>query len=151
MVMMSGASTPVAVERAFRRLQSPARHRLKRAILVSAFCLLGCAEHRDSANLVNGYKLLAMNPTELYVAKSANELIVGPTIETIGVSGDLIVANCGLEKRTVNGFENTTGYNIIDTRSGLVTKRLTEEGMRTQLGRLNKEVPKMQSPSSLLK
>src|SRR5689334_18371244 len=124
---------------------------MKRAIVVLVLCLLGCAEHRDSANLVNGYRLLAMNPRELYVANSANELIVGPTIKTIGVTGNLIVANCGLEKRTVNGFENTTGYNIIDTRSGTVTKQLTEEGMRAQLRRLNAEVPKMQSPSSLLK
>jgi hypothetical protein len=124
---------------------------MKRAIVIFALFVLGCSEHRDSANLVNGYKLLAMNPTELYVANSANELIVGPTIETIGVSGAIIVAYCGLEKRVVNGFENTMGYNIVDTRSGVVTKQLTEEGVRTQLGRLNIEVPKMQSPSSLLK
>ena len=124
---------------------------MKKLIFVLVLTAVGCMEHRDTGSLVNGYKLVAMNSSEIYIANPTDELIIGPTIKTVGITGDVIVAYCGMEKTVANGFENTRGYNIVDTRSGAVTTRLTEEGMRAQLSASNLKEPKMQSPSALLR
>lgn len=124
---------------------------MKKWIFILVLTVAGCMEHRDAGDLVNGYKLLAMNSSEIYIANPSDELLIGPTIKTIGITGEVIIAYCGMEKTVVNGFENTTGYNIVDTRTGAVTSRLTEESMRSQLGTLNLKEPKMVSPSALLR
>jgi hypothetical protein len=124
---------------------------MKKSIFMFVLMFAGCVGHRDTGNLVNGYKILAMNSAEIYVATPTDELIVGPTIRTIGIAGPVIVAYCGTEKTVANGFQNTTGYNVVNTRTGAVTLSLTEESMRAQLAALNIQVPKMQSPSELLR
>jgi hypothetical protein len=123
---------------------------MKKLIFFLVLFITACAEHRDTGYLVNGYKVVAMNPLEVYVATPTNELIIGPTIKSMGVTGDIVVVDCGLEKSVVNGFENTTGFNIVDTRTGVVTYNLTEESMKIQLSTLHAREPEMQSPSVLM-
>jgi hypothetical protein len=119
---------------------------MRKIIFLFLLILLGCSEHKDSRELTNGYKVLAMAPTEVYIANPDSELVVGPTIESIGLVGDLVVAYCGWEKSSANGFENTVGYNIVDTRNKNLLKNLSENEMREELKRLNLTMPRMESP-----
>ncbi|HEY6922655.1 MAG TPA: hypothetical protein VI653_04240 [Steroidobacteraceae bacterium] len=81
------------------------------------------------------------------MADSGQELLLGPTVESIGVVGAQIVVFCGWRKRSVNEFRNTVGYNIIDTKTGVVAKGLDEKGMEGLLRRKNLGVPSMESPA----
>lgn len=98
----------------------------------------------------NGYSLRAMSSTEVYVANPQRELLLGPTVIAIGVVGDHVVAFCGWERRVANGFQNTIGYNIIDTRSGAVVRKLTEAEARAWMESQRLAFPSMRSPSELM-
>jgi len=95
--------------------------------------------------------VLAMNPAEVYVAKADGELLLGPTIEKIGISNDVVVVYCGWQERSVNGFAATVGYNIIYTRTGEVVKRLTEQQLREALRQRNTQMPQLDVPQKFLR
>ena len=92
-----------------------------------------------------------MNSEEAYVADAGNELILGPKIEAIGTAPGVIVVNCGLDDVVVNGFANTVGLNLIDTRTGKITKRLTAAEAEQELASRNRSMPAMRPPSSYLR
>lgn len=115
--------------------------------LLCAGILAACVQRHDAAALIGGYQLLAMNPNEVYVANSEKELILGPTIESVGIIDSEIVVYCGWQQRSVNGFHNTVGYNVIDTKVGSVVKGLDEKAMMSALRGKNLAVPSLNSPA----
>jgi hypothetical protein len=91
---------------------------------------------------------MIMNSEEVYVAKADNELILGPRIKTIGIAPGVIIVDCGSDEVVVNGFANTLGFNLIDTRTGAVRKGLTLDDVRKELASRNIAVPAMRELSS---
>lgn len=108
--------------------------------------LSGCLEHKDVRSLPNGYKIFSASSEEIYVLNSSDEALVGPVINSVGFVGDVIVVYCGWEKIVANGFQNTVGYNIVDTRKNAVIKNLSEEDVRSTLKNMNIEMPEMKKP-----
>jgi len=115
-------------------------------LLLLCMGLVACSARHDAGNLVDGYQLLAMNPAELYVAKSDRELVLGPTIEKIGMQNEVIVVYCGMENRAVNGFTNTVGYNVIFAKTGEVVKGLNEQQLHDLLQARNVLPPQLEAP-----
>jgi hypothetical protein len=119
-------------------------------MLMSLLMFAGCAARKDAASLPNYYSVLAMGSTEMYVADPQHELLLGPTLVSVGVVDQFVVAFCGWEASERNGFSNTVGYNILDTRSAQVVKKLSEEEARNWLSARGLEMPVLQSPSAIL-
>ena len=119
-------------------------------VILTMALIYGCARSWEPTPLVDGYQIMVMNSEEVYVADARNELIVGPIIEAIGLAPGIIVVDCGTEKRVVNGFENTVGFNVIDTKSGAVTKLLSREQAEGQLRARGLDMPEMRPFDSLL-
>jgi hypothetical protein len=88
--------------------------------------LSGCDAQQEPVALINGYKLWAMNPHEIYIADDKDALLVGPGLQKIAIADDLIIAVCSQETFSSNGFANTRGYSILDTRKKLNMISLTE-------------------------
>lgn len=100
--------------------------------------------------LVDGYQIMIMNSDEAYIANVENDLILGPEIEAIGIAPGVIVVDCGLKDVVVNQFANTVGFNVIDTRTGIIWKRLTAAEAEQKLGAQGRAMPEMQPLSSYL-
>jgi hypothetical protein len=100
--------------------------------------------------LADGYQIMIMNSEEVYIADGRNELILGPEIEAIGIAPGTIVVDCGLKDVVVNQFANTVGFNVIDTRTGVIWKRLTAAGAAEKLRALGSPMPEMRPLSSYL-
>lgn len=116
-------------------------------VLIMIF-LSACAK-RDYGDLINGYKVIAVNPAEIYIAKPDDELIFGPSKE-IGISGDFIFVYCGSEKIIRNGFVSTPGYNIVNTKNGLIYREISNADLDALLVRISIKKPLMKSASSYL-
>jgi hypothetical protein len=116
------------------------------SLLVSA----GCTARKVEAPLPNGYSVLAMGSTEMYIADPQRELLFGPTLVSVGIVDEFVVAFSGWESTERNGFYNTVGYNILDTKSAQVVKKLTQEEARNWFSAKGLEMPALQSPSELL-
>jgi hypothetical protein len=100
--------------------------------------------------LVDGYQIMVMSSEEVYVANAANDLILGPEIETIGIAPGVIVVNCGPKKIVADGLENTAGFNLLDTRTGVIWKGLTAAEAEQKLRSRNVTMPEMRPLSSYL-
>lgn len=130
------------------------RHGLNRIAIVKVLlaaailALVGCDSSSSPIPIVGGYQILAMNPSEVYVADANRELILGPTIRGIGIAGNIIVVDCGTEARVVNGFSSTVGINLIDITSGLVMKNLSHEEADGDLRARDQSMPPLVSPSN---
>jgi hypothetical protein len=114
--------------------------------------LIAACERRlwEPTPLADGYQIMVMNSQEEYVANADNELILGPKIETIGLASDVIVVNCGLDKVVINEFANTVGFNLIDRRTGEITKGLTAAEAEQELRSRQRSMPEMRPLSSYL-
>ncbi len=119
-------------------------------LLLSLLVAAGCVARKDEASLPNGYWVLAMGSTEMYVADPQRELLLGPTLVSVGVLDQVVVAFCGWEKTERNGFANTVGYNILDTTSAQIVKNLSEEEARKWFSARGLDMPALQSPSAIL-
>ena len=123
-----------------------------RALVLSWLALLmlvaACERHPFATPLVGGYQILMMGGHEDYIANAQNRLILGPEIETIGIVSGVIVVNCGLKEGVTNGFANTVGYNLIDTRTGEVIKGLTAAEAEQKLRSRGSPMPEMRPPYS---
>ena len=93
---------------------------------------------------------MVMSSEEVYVANAQNELILGPEIETIGIAPGVIVVNCGPNKIVADGLENTIGFNLIDTRTGVIWKSLTAAEAEQKLRSRGSSIPEMRPLSSYL-
>jgi RHS repeat-associated protein len=122
----------------------------KTLVIFFMVLLSGCAKAWEPIALADGYRIMEMNSKEVYVADSSNELVVGPTIESIGLAPGFIIVNCGTEERVVNGFANTVGFNLIDTKTGTVTKRLTKEQAVAELRTRGVNFPDMRPFASFV-
>ena len=100
--------------------------------------------------LVHGYQIMIMNSDEAYIANAQNELILGTEIEAIGIGPGLIVVDCGRKEIVVNGFANTIGFNLIDTRNGELFKGLTAAEAEQKLRSRGNAMPEMRPLSSYL-
>jgi hypothetical protein len=101
--------------------------------------------------LIDGYQIMVMNSQEKYIANARDELILGPNIETIGIATGTIVVNCGLDEVVVNEFANTVGFNLIDTRTGVIWKGLTAGEAEEKLKSRNISMPEMRPLASYLR
>jgi hypothetical protein len=110
--------------------------------------IAACERHPFATPLVGGYQILMMGGHEDYVANAQNELILGPEIETIGIVSGVIVVDCGLNEGVTNGFANTVGFNLIDTRNGEITKGLTAAEAEQELRSRGSSMPEMRPPYS---
>ncbi len=90
------------------------------ASLTLLFAALISCGRQASPLLPNGYKVMAMNPREIYVSNDRNELIIGFAISEIGIERNYVFVKCVKDKGVVNGFRNMAGYNMIDTANGVV-------------------------------
>lgn len=106
---------------------------------------------KDEGPLPNKFGVLAMSSTEVYVANAQRELLLGPTLISVGVVDNFVVAFCGWEATESNGFANTVGYNIVDTTNGQVVKKLSEAEARTWIESKGLAFPTMESPSKIMK
>ncbi len=100
--------------------------------------------------LVDGYQIMIMNPDEAYIADAQDELILGTEIEAIGIAPGVIVVNCGRKEIVVNGFANTIGFNLIDTRNKEIIRGLTAAEAEQILGARGSSMPEMRPLSSYL-
>lgn len=108
------------------------------------FFLIGCGyEEWKPVKLAGGYQIMIMNAQEVYIADSKNELILGPKVKEIGISPVAIVVYCGDEQVTVNGFSNTTGFNIIELDSGRLKKNLVFAEVEEYMRAKGISIPKM--------
>lgn len=112
--------------------------------------LASCGSSWQATPLGDGYQIMVMNSEEAYVASADNELILGPRINTIGIAPGMIVVDCGSDEVVINGFANTAGLNVIDTRTGSVSKGLTLSEAKKELSSRNVELPEMRKLSSYL-
>jgi hypothetical protein len=112
--------------------------------------LVACNSHTDKRTLPNGYAVFAAGSTELYLANPQRELLLGPTLVSIGIVDPYVVVYCGWENSERNGFANTVGYNILNTKDGLIEKRLSEDAARAWLTLRGLQFPTMSSPSSAM-
>jgi hypothetical protein len=119
-------------------------------ILFLVLALASCGRAWQAIPLGDGYQIMMMNSEEVYVAKADNELILGPRVNSIGIAPGVIVVDCGSDEVVINGFANTSGLNVIDTRTGAVRKRLTLDEARKELASRNIPVPEMRKLSSYL-
>lgn len=112
--------------------------------------LAGCHSSWHPTPLTDGYQLMVMNSEEAYVANAADELILGPKIKAIGIAPGMIVVDCGTDEVVINGFANTVGFNLIDTKTGKVTKGLTLSEAQEAFKSSDAALPEMRKPSSYL-
>lgn len=98
---------------------------MRHALLLLLALPCGCA-HVDRAELLNGYTVWALSPAELYLAAPDNELIAGPKLKSVAISDPYVIAFCGWDRAEANGFENTVGYTVVDTRTGAIDRFLSE-------------------------
>jgi hypothetical protein len=115
-----------------------------------AVLLAGCHSSWQPTALTDGYQLMVMNSEEAYVANAEDELIFGPKIKAIGIAPGVIVVDCGPDEVVINGFANTVGFNLVDTKTGKVTKRLTLSEAQEALKSRGAALPEMREPSSYL-
>lgn len=118
--------------------------------VLSVFIVTACYSRKDEGPLPNSYAVLAMGSTEIYVANPQRELLVGPTLISIGVTNNVVIAFCGWEATERNGFANTVGYNILDTKSGEIVRKLSEAEARTWIESRGLQFPVLESPSALM-
>jgi hypothetical protein len=98
------------------------------------------------APLVNGYKIWMMNSKEIYVGAPDDVLLVGPKLEELALVNSFIVGKCSLEDITINGFRNTKGYFLIDTKKKSTKVELSKEHVLIELKKLGiKELPTLKS------
>jgi hypothetical protein len=112
--------------------------------------LVAACEPWTPTPLIDGYQIWVMNSQEKYIGDAQDTLILGPQIETIGVAPGVIVVNCGLNEVVVNEFANTVGFNLIDTRTGVIWKGLTAAEAEQKLKSRNIPMPEMRPLSSYL-
>ena len=122
---------------------------MKTLVLLFLFVIniSSCASKKEFIELKNGYRLWSMNPEEIYIAQPDHELIVGPRLTRLGISGDLLVAFCTDETVIVNGFANTSGYSIVDTQSGELERGLSYAQLTDRLTALGVLDVKMEDVS----
>lgn len=120
--------------------------------LLALLMLITACERSDwkPTPLVDGYQIMVMSSEEVYVANAQNELILGPEIETIGIAPGVIVVNCGPKKIVADGLENTAGFNLLDTRTGVIWKGLTATEVEQKLKSRKISMPEMRPLSSYL-
>jgi len=119
--------------------------------LLFACLASACTSAWEPVPLAGGYQIMVMNSQEAYIANADRELILGPSIKAIGVAEGVIIVDCGPEERLVNGFANTVGLNLIDTKNGTVMKRLTPPELERVFAGRHEEVPQMRELSVYLK
>jgi hypothetical protein len=113
--------------------------------------LVAACEPRTPTPLIDGYQIWVMNSQEKYIGDAQNTLILGPEIETIGIAPGVIVVNSGLNEVVVNEFENTVGFNLIDTRTGEIIKGLKAAEAEQKLRSRGSSMPEMRPLSSYLR
>lgn len=122
-----------------------------RSLTALLLLLMGaCGSRTSEWHLPNGYLVFAAGSTELYVANPQRDLLLGPSLKSIGVSGDLVVAFCGWEPIVTNGFKNTIGYSLLDTKTGQIVRGLDEQQVKAEVTRLGHHMPEMASPQRIL-
>lgn len=122
----------------------------KLCLVLAVFFFTACISRKDEGPLPNNYAVLAMGSMEVYVANPQRELLLGPTLVSIGVTNNFVIAFCGWETTERNGFANTVGYNILDTDSGQIVRKLSETEARSWIESKGLQFPILQSPSVLM-
>jgi hypothetical protein len=125
---------------------------VKTLLLGLALLLAACRSSSWAPTpLTDGYQLMVMNSKEVYVANAKNELLLGPRVKAIALAPGLIVVDCGNEKIVVNGFENTAGLNLIDTKTGAIRKGITEADLEREMSSRNQREFRLEPLSSYVK
>ena len=119
-------------------------------MLLAVFVIAACMSRKDEGQLPNNYLVLAMGSTEVYVANPQRELILGPTLISVGVINNFVIAYCGWDTTERNGFANTVGYNILDTSDGRTVRKLSEAEARLWIESKGLHFPTMQDPTTIM-
>lgn len=115
-----------------------------RRLSILLLILVGaCGSRPYQWQLPNGYTVFAANSTEVYVANAQRELLLGPSLKSVGISGDLIVVFCGWEPTVANGFRNTVGYSVLDTRTGQLVTGLNEQQANAEMRLRGQNMPEL--------
>jgi hypothetical protein len=130
--------------------ETKGRHPVKQLFVLVTLVLIGCSPRKDVGELPNGYLLMSLSSQELFVAAPNQALLVGPDVKELAVTGEVIVIRCGGERKTINGFTGTVGYNIVDSRSGQLFTNLTDAEYHARLKELNVEQPRLVDASVFL-
>ena len=124
---------------------------MRTSLLAFTLILMACGSASwEPVPLTDGYQLMVMNSKEVYVANAQNELLLGPRIQAIGMAPGIIVVDCGTEKVVVNGFENTTGLNMIETKTGAIRKDIAQADLEREMANRNERKPELRPLASYL-
>lgn len=115
--------------------------------LLVGIVLFSCTSNAQRLLMPDGYRVWVMNAREVYLANSDDVLIVGPKLVAIGVSNQVIVTQSTSEYVTINGFTNTPGYAVLDTRTGNLIAGLSMDSMKDKVISLGVTIPEMRPAS----
>jgi len=115
--------------------------------LLIGMVLCSCTSSAQRLPMPDGYRVWVMNAREVYLANSEDVLIVGPKLVALGVSDHVIVTQNSSEDVTINGFANTPGYAVLDTRTGKFVAGLSMESMKDKVINLGVPIPEMRPAS----
>ncbi|MBL8812393.1 MAG: serine/threonine protein kinase [Planctomycetaceae bacterium] len=96
--------------------------------------------------LPNGYKVFFAGRTEVYVVTSNGDVVIGPRVETIGCSDNMIY---GKIIEYVPGHSDTPGYFWFDSTSGETSKGLELTKWRDDLKAKGIEEPRLVGPEEV--
>lgn len=88
--------------------------------------LAGCSESKNSVSLPDGFKIWVMNSKEVYLANAGDELLVGPYLKNVGLTKNYIVTTSLKADSNYTGKIETSGYSIIEIKSGRIFTHLSE-------------------------
>ncbi|MBB6574824.1 hypothetical protein [Xanthomonas arboricola] len=105
--------------------------------------LAGCSESKNSVSLPDGFKIWVMNSKEVYLANAGDELLVGPYLKNIGLTKNYIVTTSLKADSNYTGKIETSGYSLIERKSGRVFTHLSEIEVKKTLAEKGEYFPKL--------
>jgi len=112
-------------------------------LLFVLIAVSGCKKNDPQIDLPSGYKVWIMNANEVYLSRSDNELLVGPSLRKVGFTQRHIVAWCDKPDQVYIGNIRTVGYSIIDLSDGSLSPNLTVEQASEKLKNQGSVLPEM--------
>lgn len=101
-------------------------------VVIFALCLLYTFVTLDRVGLPGGYELSIANSNAIAVGNADDLIVIGPHVDRYRVVGDLVVGHVSTPRWHQYPPE-PTGYFVLDTRSGQVSKGLTMSGLASTL------------------
>lgn len=112
--------------------------------LASSILMSACANRYDYGDLIGGYKVVAMNPVEIYVERPDGVLIAGPSLRGVALHDGKIFTVSEVERKPGHA---TSEYGIIFSARKTERMGMSYVEFSNELKVVGSEYPNFNNPS----